>query len=95
MLSFGIGNKAVKCTVGGGVKAKSAQVPDMFPKRIANSASLLSHMLWQNVVLLSPVYVGQREQTLHFKIEPSIFGSLHSLSFSWVIGQFDLEKKRI
>jgi hypothetical protein len=32
MLSFGIGDKAVKCPVRGGVKAKSAQVPDMFPK---------------------------------------------------------------
>ncbi len=33
---------------GGGVlKAKSSQVPDMFPKKNPNSTSLLSHMLWQ------------------------------------------------
>jgi len=32
--------------VGSG-QAKSSQVPDMFPKRVTNSTSLLSHMLWQ------------------------------------------------
>jgi hypothetical protein len=31
----------------GGMKAKSSQVPDMFPKKVPNSTSLLSHMLWQ------------------------------------------------
>ncbi len=32
---------------GRGVKAKSSQVPGMFPQRDPSSTSLLSHMLWQ------------------------------------------------
>jgi hypothetical protein len=81
MSRFGIGDKTVTCTVGGGLKAKSAQVPHMFPQRVPNSTSLLSHMLLTNVVLLSPIYLGQSEWTLYFKIEPSIFwgGSIVSV----------------
>jgi len=40
-------------------------------------------MLWQIVVLLSPIWVGQRGGTQYFKIveEPFILGSLHSFIF--------------
>jgi hypothetical protein len=38
-------------------------------------------MVWQIVVLLSPIWVGQRGGTQYFKIEPSILGSLHSFIF--------------
>jgi hypothetical protein len=40
-------------------------------------------MFWQIVVLLSPIWVGQRGGTQYFKIvgEPSILGSLHSFIF--------------
>jgi hypothetical protein len=31
-----------------------------------------------NVVLFSPIYVGQRGRTLYFKVKPAILGSVHS-----------------
>jgi hypothetical protein len=44
-----------------------------------------------NVVLFSPIYVGQRGRTLYFKIEPAILGSVHSFVYlsdvpiNWVV----------
>jgi hypothetical protein len=37
------------------MKQKSSQFPDMFPQRVPNSTSLLSHVLSASVVLLSLV----------------------------------------
>jgi len=34
-----------------------------------------------NIVLLSPIYLSQREGTLYFQIEPSILWRLHSFIF--------------
>jgi hypothetical protein len=75
----------------------------MYPQRVPNSISLLSHMLWQ---LLSSFHLhvgGPKERTLYFKIEPSVLGSLHSFFFlinnfmgqsNWLIAQNKIELER-
>ncbi len=97
MLRFGIGDKAVKCIVGGGVKAKSVQVPDMFPKGfpIAPPFYPICFDKCCPPFTYTPGPKGLGLKTLDMKMEPSLYGSHDSLSFSCVIGQFDLQKKRI
>jgi hypothetical protein len=75
------------CLGGGDVKAKSYQVPDMFPKEFSIAPHFYPICL-ANVVLLSNIYLGQSKGTWHFKIEPSILRSLCSYFFSaWCANQ--------
>jgi hypothetical protein len=82
-------------------ETKSSQVPDMFPQRVPNSTSLLSHVLWASVVLLSFTCIGKPKGggTLYFKIELSILESLlrSFIFFFWVMGQSNwlIAKKKI
>ncbi len=62
---------------GGGVTAESSQVSDMFPKGSQYHLTFIPYAL-ANAVLLSPIYVGQTEETLCMKIGPSLTLSLHS-----------------
>ncbi len=51
------------------------------PQHVLHSTSLLSHMLCSNVVIPSPLYLGQRGETLCLKIKPFILRSYHSFIF--------------
>jgi hypothetical protein len=53
-----------------GVKSNSSQVPDMFPEEFTIGPHFY---VWQ--------MLGRRGRALYFKIEPSIWGSLHRFFF--------------
>jgi hypothetical protein len=78
---------------GRGIKAKSYQVPDMFPKEFSIAPHFYPICL-ANVVLLSRTYLGQRGGPAHFKIEPSILWSLCSFFVFWVMGQSNVTNMR-
>ncbi len=65
----------------------SHQVPNMFSKLpICSPTCCPQHLAFipyalANVVLLSPIQVGQRVGILYFKIEPSILGNPHGFMF--------------
>jgi hypothetical protein len=68
---FGGGEWTVHCSLSTwtvdsrlSIQSKSSQVPDMFPQRVPNSTLLSSHVLWQNVVLLSAIIGGPKGKNL-------------------------------
>jgi hypothetical protein len=46
---------ASKEVVGGGIKVKSSQVPDLFLKEFSIAYFIFIPYAWENVVLLSPI----------------------------------------
>jgi hypothetical protein len=57
------------------------QVPNLFPNMFSIALHFYPICFGKCCPPFSPIWVGQREGTLYFRIEPPILGNLHSFNF--------------